>query len=53
MGLLRREMDLLGRTSDSTSPTGISMEEYARELKSILQQRAEAIKTLQVALETI
>ena len=53
MGLLRREMDLLAKTSDPAAPTGITLDEYARELKSILKQRLQAITSLQSALESI
>lgn len=53
MGLLRREMDLLAKSSDPAAPTGITLDEYARELKSILKQRLEAITSLQSALESI
>jgi len=53
MGLLRREMDLLAKSSDPAAPTGITLDEYARELKSILKQRLKAITSLQSALESI
>jgi len=53
MGLLRREMDLLAKSSDPAAPTGITLDEYARELKSILKQRLEATTSLQSALESI
>ena len=53
MGLLRREMDLLAKSSDPAAPTGITLDDYARELKSILKQRLKAITSLQSALESI
>jgi len=53
MGLLRREMDLLAKSSDPAAPTGITLDEYARELKAILKQRLKAITSLQSALESI
>ena len=51
MSLIRREMELLTKTSDPTMPRTIGIEEYARELAPILEQQLKAITSLQAALK--
>ena len=52
MTLIRREMELLTKTSsDPTPPTMAGMQEYARELAPILEQQLQAITSLQAVLK--
>ena len=51
MTLIRREMELLTKSSDPTAPTTVGIEEYARELAPILDQQLQAIASLQAVLK--
>ena len=52
MTLIRREMELLTKTSsDPAPPTAAGIQEYARELAPILEQQLQAITSLQAVLK--